>query len=181
MPSREEKLRRRRIAREIRDREEFESREICQRLADLEWYFVNTVIPGESDDPTHELEVQVLDSAGRAKAVERCGRSATSLQIAGESIPRAVLDAARRLTVGLGGQYVDIDGNLLSFQGARLAWPDPPSRDDAAQQVLESALRLHSTGVPGCRLRLRLLQSHYSGTSAAEKARSLLKEIGNDT
>jgi len=181
MPTREEKQRRHRIIRQMREAKAEEARAFRNRLKSLRWYFVNTVIPGESDDPNHELEVQILDSEGRASSFDRCPRSTVSMSIDGTPVPPAVLDAAKRLTIGLGGQYVDEGGNLLSFQGTPLKWPDPPSREDAAQQILEAALRLHESGVPGARVRLRLLQTQYPETAATRRAATLEKEFASVT
>jgi len=176
MPTREEKQRRRSLIADLRRTEEEAMRLRVSRLKSLKWFFVNTVIPGVSSDPARELEVQVLDSDGRAKAVGYCRRLDNELEVDGEMIPKAVLDAARRLTLGLGGQYVDSDGHLLSFQGEPVEWPAPLSRDQAAEQILEGALRLRRTGVPGWRERLALLGTHYEGTGAARKAAQLLEE-----
>lgn len=176
MPTREEKLcRHKLIADTRRTEEEAVHLRVSQRKS-LKWFFVNTVIPEELTDPTRELQVQILDTRGRAKTVGYCRREANELEIDGEIIPKAVLDAARRLTVGLGGQYVDSDGHPLSFQGEPTEWPAPLSPDQAAEQILETAIHLHDTRLPGWRERLILLETHYDGTEAARTAAQLLQE-----
>lgn len=176
MPTREERLRRRELMADIRRTEEKALRLRVARRKSLKWFFVNTMIPGELTDPTRELQVQVLDAHGRAKAVGYCRREDNELEVDGEIIPKAVLDAACRLTLGLGGQYVDPDGHPLSFQGEPTEWPAPLSPDQAAGQILETALHLRDTGLPGWRERLTLLETHYDGTEAARKAVQLLQE-----
>jgi hypothetical protein len=141
-----------------------------------DWFFIRTTLPGESTDSARELEIQILDDDGTARASGYCRREANEVRIDGESVPRAVLDSARRLSLGLGGQYVDSAGKLLSFQGEPLEWPAPLSTVEAAEQILEVAIRLHQSRVPGWKERLNLLAVHYSETEAARKAAQLLRD-----
>jgi hypothetical protein len=113
------------------------------------WFFIRRVLPGESTDSAIELEIQILNDDGTAKASGHCRKEANDLRIDGESVPKAVLDSARRLILGLGGQYVDSAGNLLSFQGEPREWPAPPSTNEAAEQILDIAIRLRKSRIPG--------------------------------
>jgi hypothetical protein len=54
---------------DIRRTEEEALRLRVARRKSLKWFFVNTVIAGELTDPARELQIQVLDAHGRAKAV----------------------------------------------------------------------------------------------------------------
>ena len=58
------------------------------------------------------FEIQILDSQGRAKYVGYVGHSEETLDIAGHSVPKAVLDAVRRRPKGP-GDYVDSEGNSI--------------------------------------------------------------------
>ena len=77
-----------------------------------EWYFVRKLRPHERLDLSEQFEIQVLDDVGRAAAVGYIGEESTELVISGKSIPRAVLEAAKRRQEG-SGEYVGPDGNCL--------------------------------------------------------------------
>jgi hypothetical protein len=73
---------------------------------------------------------------------------------------------------------VDSEGSLLSFDGCVLERSPTPSPEEAASRILESALLLLERKMPGWKLKLELVRSHYKGTSSEPKAIQLLEEHG---
>ena len=59
-----------------------------------------------------QFEIQLLDAKGRAKATGYIGSEETMLEVEGNSVPIAVIEAARRQPVGQ-GDYVDEQGHSI--------------------------------------------------------------------
>ena len=75
-----------------------------------EWYFVRKLRPDEKLDVSDRFEVQILDDTGRAVSVGYVYEETTELVIAGQAIPAAVIEAAKRRKEG-DGDYVGPDGS----------------------------------------------------------------------
>ncbi len=62
-----------------------------------------------SDGP---FEIQLLDAQGRTKVCGYAGRDETTLEVEGNTVPLAVIEAARQQPVGQ-GDYVDEHGRSI--------------------------------------------------------------------
>jgi hypothetical protein len=76
-------------------------------------YFVIHLEEMDRPIPGKEFEIQVLDSEGRAACCGYVGKGQLDLVVAGKVIPRPVIEAAHRQTIGQ-GEYVDQAGNSVS-------------------------------------------------------------------
>ena len=76
-------------------------------------YFVLHLEVGE-ERPSPELayEIQILDSRGRARKCGHVGASETKLDLDGDEVPLAVIEAARRQLYGK-GDYVNAIGESI--------------------------------------------------------------------
>jgi hypothetical protein len=75
-------------------------------------YFVVHLMENDRPSRGQPFEIQVLDSEGRAIACGYVGTDDTSLDIEGQVVPAAVLEAARRQVIGQ-GDYVNERGNSI--------------------------------------------------------------------
>jgi hypothetical protein len=154
--------------------------ERAARREELDWWFVLPLFPGESpSDPAGSLQVQYLDSDGAAKSVTTVARTAAVAFVDGIAVPTKVLEAGRQLPVGFGGIYVNSEGQPLSAHGAPIDWPPIPTGEELAARILEGAERLRRTGVPGWKIRLSYVVSHFPNGPAALRAQHQLDHHGD--
>jgi hypothetical protein len=76
------------------------------------WFFVVHLRERERPAPSSVFEIQVLDEDGKAIAIGYVGAEAASLEIDGQDIPAAVIEAAKRQPLGL-GDYIDESGKSV--------------------------------------------------------------------
>lgn len=80
-------------------------------------YFVlHLAKPRSGQTSGKPFEIQVLDSRGRGRLLGYAGYTEETLEVGGHSIPKAVLEAARRQPKGQ-GDYVDSEGNSIPWFG----------------------------------------------------------------
>lgn len=76
-------------------------------------FFVVHLAENDRPSPEKVLEIQILDSAGRTESTIYAGIGQTALEVAGQCVPRAVIQAARRQSVGQ-GDYVNAEGKSIA-------------------------------------------------------------------
>ncbi len=76
------------------------------------WFFVSNLEERNRPSTGMRYEIQVLNSAGQAVGCGYVDDQSNTLEIDGQAIPRAVIEAAREQPVGK-GDYVDELGNSV--------------------------------------------------------------------
>jgi len=76
------------------------------------WFFVSNLEKSNRPSTGMRYEIQVLNDAGEAVGCGYVDDQSDTLEIDGQAIPRAVIEAAREQHVGK-GDYVDELGNSV--------------------------------------------------------------------
>lgn len=100
-------------------------------------FFVRHLPDGWPDKTaTQQFEIQLVDRYGRATAWGFVGETKSTLTIGKIDIPRAVIEAARRQSIGV-GDFVDDDGNqvLPKDFGNYITESCLPCLEDAEKEV----------------------------------------------
>jgi hypothetical protein len=85
---------------------------VCAELEEQRFFVVH-LAASDRPSPDKELEIQLLDTNGRAASTGYAYLNQEEFELDGKIVPKDVLDAARRQKVGQ-GEYVDAKGESIT-------------------------------------------------------------------